>query len=216
MMQFAHGPLQKTKGLLLYKLMGSGKQLGFNPLPDWSTYAMLKIWRNKEDAESFWTNSKLASQYKKRSSAQWSIRMQVIKSHGEWGGSNIFEPYLIADISPARIAVLTRATIKRSKLRVFWKSVPNAQKGIFTSQKLQYTKGIGEIPFINMATFSIWDSLEALNDFAYRSKGHKQAIKLTKELSWYSEELFARFAILEEKGDSSVFVADFKEHLAIE
>ncbi|MGB6151422.1 MAG: DUF3291 domain-containing protein, partial [Pricia sp.] len=39
MMQFAHAPLRRVQGQEVYKLLGSGKS-GFNPLPDWSTYAI--------------------------------------------------------------------------------------------------------------------------------------------------------------------------------
>ncbi|MEL7222238.1 MAG: DUF3291 domain-containing protein, partial [Bacteroidota bacterium] len=42
MMQFAHQHLAKTQGLSFYKLMGSGKGLGFSPWPDWSIYSLLQ------------------------------------------------------------------------------------------------------------------------------------------------------------------------------
>jgi heme-degrading monooxygenase HmoA len=61
-----------------------------------------------------------------------------------------------------------------------------------------YSKGVGEVPFLNMATFSVWKSAEAMKNFAYQSKEHLKAIKMTRELGWYSEELFARFVLLEQ------------------
>lgn len=56
-----------------------------------------------------------------------------------------------------------------------------------------YTKGIGEVPIIQMATFSIWKSKESVSNFAYGSSEHRIAIQKTRELNWYKEELFARF-----------------------
>ena len=53
MMQFAHAHLTKAKGLQFYKLMGSGKQDGFNPFPDWSTYSLLMTWENEDHADDF-------------------------------------------------------------------------------------------------------------------------------------------------------------------
>ena len=50
-------------------------------------------------------------------------------------------------------------------------------------------------------TFSRWESATALRDFAYAGSEHKKAIELTKSLGWYSEELFARFAIIDEQGE---------------
>ena len=46
---------------------------------------------------------------------------------------------------------------------------------------------------IQMATFSIWKNMEALKKFAYQSEAHKVAIQKTRELDWYSEEMFCRF-----------------------
>ena len=43
MMLLAHKDLYKVKGLSFYRLMGSGKDKGFNPLPDWSVYSLSLI-----------------------------------------------------------------------------------------------------------------------------------------------------------------------------
>ena len=56
-----------------------------------------------------------------------------------------------------------------------------------------YTKGIGEAPLIQMATFSIWENKEALHNYAYNSPEHQEAIRKTRKLDWYQEELFVRF-----------------------
>jgi len=52
-MQFAHNALAKVQGLQFYKLMGSGRDLGFSPLPDWGVYALLCVWENEEAANTF-------------------------------------------------------------------------------------------------------------------------------------------------------------------
>ena len=51
-----------------------------------------------------------------------------------------------------------------------------------------------------LGTFSVWDSADALEDFAYRSTEHVRAIRRTRELGWYAEQLFARFEVLEAEG----------------
>ena len=68
--------------------------------------------------------------------------------------------------------------------------------GLTNNPDLIYTKGVGEVPFVQMATFSIWKNLEAVKQFAYKSKEHATAVKMTRELKWYKEELFARFVLL--------------------
>jgi hypothetical protein len=43
------------------------------------------------------------------------------------------------------------------------------------------------------ATFSVWSSADAMFDYAYSNPKHAEMVKKTRELNWYSEELFARF-----------------------
>ena len=60
--------------------------------------------------------------------------------------------------------------------------------------------GIGEAPIGLQGTFSLWSSADALRDFAHRDPAHTDVIRRTAEEGWYSEELFARFAVLGSAG----------------
>lgn len=193
MMQFAHRHFSNVEGLEFYKLMGSGKGDGFNPWPDWSTYAILTVWKNQSTAEKFIQKSKLIYKYKSKASEVCTIYMYNIKAHGLWSGTNPFRKNLTASTSSDYVCVITRATIKVSKLRIFWKYVPTSSNPLKGNTDLIYTKGIGEVPIIQMATFSLWKNEEAVKAFAYQSREHAKAVKMTKELKWYSEELFSRF-----------------------
>jgi hypothetical protein len=62
--------------------------------------------------------------------------------------------------------------------------------------------GIGELPLVEQATFSVWSNAEALEGFAYRSPGHAKRIRETHKYGWYSEEQFTRFAVLSDGLDS--------------
>ena len=78
----------------------------------------------------------------------------------------------------------------------FWKSVPKASLAIKNAEGVEWFKGIGEWPFIQQATFSVWDNLESVKNFAYNKGAHSEIVKKTKKRNWYSEDLFARFEIL--------------------
>lgn len=192
MMQFAHGPLSKVNGLLEYKLMGSGKD-GFNPFADWSVYVLLQIWENEKAADCFFEGSVLMEKYRKKTVERCTLFLKNTKAKGAWSGKNPFEKSTDIDVENPYIAVITRATIKFSLLYKFWKYVPTSQNPLHENKGLIYTKGIGEVPFLQMATFSIWKDKESLMQFAYGSKEHTAAIEKTKRLDWYHEELFSRF-----------------------
>jgi hypothetical protein len=193
MMQLAHGELSKVDGLSFYKLMGSGKGLGFNPLPDWSVYSLLQIWESEAQAETFFNTAPLASNYQSHTAEMWTLFMKNISAAGEWSGGNPFQSSATLDADNSSIAVITRATIKLGKLFQFWKYVPTSQKPLSDNDGLIYTKGIGEVPIIQMATFSLWKDFESVKKFAYNSPEHQEAIKKTRKLDWYKEELFSRF-----------------------
>ncbi len=193
MMQFAHKYLQNVSGLTFYKLMGSGKGLGFNPFPDWSVYCLLQVWDEEQFARQFFDQSPLMKKYNKRSEESVTLFMKNITAHGKWSGDNPFSPNSLLDSENPHLAVITRATIRFSKLFKFWSYVPTSQKPIEQAKGLLYTKGIGEVPVKQMATFSLWENEVAMKNFAYHSKEHQKAIQMTRDLNWYKEELFSRF-----------------------
>ena len=192
MMQFAHKGLVNTEGLSFYRLLGSGKGKGFNPFPDWSVYCLLQVWESEEAAHTFFNSSDLIEQYSERTDELFTLYMKNISAGGTWVGKNPFEKGADLD-STLPIAVITRATIKWNWLIRFWKYVPTSQEPLDGNEGLIYTKGIGEIPIVQMATFSLWKNFEAVKQFAYNSKQHQEAVRRTRKNEWYREELFARF-----------------------
>lgn len=193
-MQFAHFSIVGSPGLIFYKLMGSGRDSGFSIFPDWGVYAFLGVWKNEQAANDFFNHSAIYKRYQEMSSEQWTIFMRPIKTSGLWSGGNPFTPSIELDESNALIAVITRATIKTNKLLKFWRFVPISQRPIQRGcEGLIYTKGVGEVPIVQMATFSVWENADSLKKFAYNSKEHREAIKKTHQIDWYKEEMFTRF-----------------------
>jgi heme-degrading monooxygenase HmoA len=191
-MQLAHKNLADIDGLTFYRLMGSGKGIGFNPLPDWSVYCLLQVWESEEAAHSFFSSSDLIKEYSERTVEVFTLYMKSISAGGTWVGKNPFEKGADLD-SKLPIAIITRATIKWNWLFRFWKYVPTSQEALDGNEGLIYTKGVGEVPIVQMATFSLWKDFESVKQFAYKSKQHQEAIKRTRKNEWYKEEMFARF-----------------------
>jgi heme-degrading monooxygenase HmoA len=134
----------------------------------------------------------LIQQYSERTDELFTLYMKNISAGGTWVGKNPFEKAADLD-STLPIAVITRATIKWNWLFRFWKYVPTSQEPLDGNKGLIYTKGIGEIPIVQMATFSLWKNFESVKQFAYNSKQHQEAVRRTRKNNWYREELFARF-----------------------
>ena len=101
--------------------------------------------------------------------------------------------------------VLTRATVRWSKLKSFWREAPSISNRIGTDKNVMFKIGLGEVPIRQQLTFSIWKNLTHMQKFAHQSGSHKDAILKVRDGDWFSEELYARFNVIEVKGDFSEF-----------
>ncbi len=172
--------------------MGSGHNGTFDLHPDWQQWALLATWDKRESFDSFYQHSFISSWWRLFKVEKWTLLCDPIHSHGKWDGIDPFMAVPIADYT-GPVAVLTRATIRLTKLKGFWSNVDSVAK-MMTSAKGYITSfGVGEAPFYRQATFSIWKSVDDVKAFAYRSREHAEVIKKTRDENWYSEELFARF-----------------------
>ena len=183
--------LNKVEGLTFFKPLGTGSGNGFSIKPDFSTFGFVTVFETEEYAKKF-AASDVLEQYKATASKYSIVFMKTIKSHGKWSNQNPFISTTELD-KKKPIAVITRATIKPKLAYKFWKNVPAVSKSMDTYKELLFSKGIGEFPLLMQATFSIWSSADAMMDYAYSNPKHAEMVKKTRELNWYSEELFARF-----------------------
>ncbi|RZS93208.1 DUF3291 domain-containing protein [Aquimarina brevivitae] len=194
--------LKSIAGQSFYRLMGSG-QNKFKPWPNWSVYALLQVWDNEASADLFFAESNVIDKFKSKSEHHYTLFLKNISAKGSWIGKNPFQRSTSLDPNQNKIAVITRATIKWNKLFRFWNYVPISRKDLVHNKGLLYTQGIGTIPFLQMATFSLWKDKEALLEFAYKQPHHAKAITKTKKLNWYREELFSRFQPFKSLGNWS-------------
>ncbi|MFW5699586.1 MAG: DUF3291 domain-containing protein [Bacteroidota bacterium] len=191
MMRLAHKHMKNIKGLKFYRLMGTGRGLGFDWKADFSSYAFLAAWENENQAHKFIADSAFFQKYQSRAKELFTVFMQPMRAHGQWDGETPFHP--VGDAAGKMIGVITRATIKNRHLVRFWRNVPHASHSLKNSKGLLFAKGIGEWPFKYMATFSLWEDEASMQSYAYQSEGHRKVINKTRKLNWFKEDLFARF-----------------------
>lgn len=194
-MQRALPEVEKHSGLTFVRTLGTGAGLGFSLWPDFSTYALLTIWESKAHATAFMEDSTVMKNFISRSSSQKHFALDPLQSHGLWGKSNPFEPIQRPLENNEQIGIITRATLRPSRLLEFWRAVPAASKAIQQAKGVLWYKGIGEWPVVQQATFSIWESIDDVKAFAYKSSDHAAIVKKTRKRNWYKQDLFARFAV---------------------
>lgn len=190
---------EKIEGLSFFKPLGTGSGNGFSIKPDFSTFGFVAVFDSEDLAKNFLHTNTL-KEYSDTSISFSHILMRTIKSHGEWSKQNPFISSVEFDKTKP-LAVITRATIKPRLAHKFWRNVPSVSKSMNNYKELVFSKGIGEFPLLMQATYSLWSNAEAMMNYAYKNPKHAEMVKKTRELGWYSEELFARFEPFYQEGD---------------
>ena len=193
--------LKRVPGLRFFKLLGSGASNGFGLRPNLDRYGFMAVWDEAAHAEAFFAQHSLWAEYQRRSTEQWSLALAPLKSHGVWDGKPAFdyapEP---APSAAGPVAVLTRASIRWRKAVRFWQFVEPTSAALAQAVGVRAALGLGELPVVRQATFSVWESAQAMQEYAYRDVRHREVIKLTRSEQWYGEEMFARFQVLSSTG----------------
>ncbi|MFN0083551.1 MAG: spheroidene monooxygenase [Ferruginibacter sp.] len=193
-------PLWRNKNISFFKLMGTGKNGTFDKTPDlhqWAIMAAHKEYLNAITIENIYGKF-IAEWLNSFKCASTIYLLQPIEGHGTWDGEKPFGDLPAKSEYEGKIAVITRATIKLNKLKYFWQNVAQVAKKMVTAEGFLTSYGVGEIPWIKQATFSIWESKAAMKNFAYGMKEHAEVIQKTRRQKWYSEDMFTRFKVVGE------------------
>ncbi len=193
--------LNRVPGLLFFKLLGSGARNGFGLWPNLNRYGLLAVWADADAAEAFFSRHPLWATYQERSAETWAVALAPLKSQGLWDRKTPFN-YVSEPLPAAEgpVAVLTRASIRWRKTPRFWQFVEPTSAALARAVGVRAAIGLGELPVVRQATFSVWESAQAMQEYAYRDARHREVIQLTRRENWYAEELFARFRVLGSRG----------------
>jgi len=183
--------MRNIPGLRFFKILGSGDQGGFGLKPSATHQGLFCLFDHRDQAQIFLGESSVVSQLRSRSREFFSAILTPYSSRGSWSG---IELPVATDTPPdGPIAALTRASIKLSKASAFWKNSPPAELALANAKGCLLAAGLGEAPLLRQATFTIWETTEAMDHYA-RSGAHLDAIRASYAGEHFSESMFVRFA----------------------
>jgi hypothetical protein len=187
--------LRRTPGVRFAKLLGVTRGRTFTVRDfDATRWGLLAAWATRSAATAF-EGSGIASRWRHIATEHWRADLVPLSATGRWSRR---EPFGRPDKTgwDGPIAALTRARIAPRRVLRFWRAVPPVAADLRDRPGLRLAIGVGEAPLGVQGTFSVWDSSDALSDFAYGRTPHQTAIRRTNQERWYAEQLFARFAVL--------------------
>lgn len=197
--------LRRTPGLRFAKLLGTGRGRTFDVRDaDPRTWGLLCAWEDV-DASIAFEGHRTPRGWRRIAEQEWRGDLACLRTTGRWSGQTPFE---VDEVLLARgpapeqmIASLTRARLRPRRMLRFWRAVPSVVADLDAVAAGPVLRvGIGEAPIGLQGTFTLWPDEQALIQFAYRRPAHRRAIRDTERLNWYAEELFARFAVVAQRG----------------
>lgn len=195
--------LKRNSKVHFYKLIGCGRGENFLPQDADPLRWGLIVCLDEDGLESL-DNSPTILRWRKRSQSEFRGILNPLSSHGEWSGMRPFDfrnPNSANYSTELGVAAITRAKIAWRQYPRFLRSIPPVNLEVQAAPGRIASFGIGEAPIGLQGTFSLWKSAQDLRNFAYKGPAHSEAIAATERFKWYSEELFARFEVLEIRGE---------------
>jgi hypothetical protein len=187
--------LARAPGLTFAKLLGTGDGRTFTVRDaDPLHWGLLAVWEDAGSADRF-AAGRTHQAWEALARERLHVRLRPIASRGLWSGRQPF-----GDPRPHRVrgpvAALTRARIRLARARTFWRAVPPVSADLHAVPGLRLAVGVGEAPIGLQGTFSIWESSQAMVEFAHKRATHSDVVRRTTQEQWYAEELFARFDVV--------------------
>lgn len=182
--------LRSVPGLRFAKLLGSGHEGRFGLKPSASIQGVFCIFDDDASADAFTQDGGLLQTWRSRAREHFCLRLRACSSRGSWSGIPL--PVTAALPAQGPIASLTRASIRPGRAAAFWRMEPAAERSLTEASGCLLAVGVGEAPLLRQATFTLWESVAAMDAYARRG-AHLAAIRAAAERGFFSESMFVRF-----------------------
>ncbi|GMQ31406.1 spheroidene monooxygenase [Algoriphagus confluentis] len=177
-------------GLQFIKPLGIGSGHGYRAWPKWEASGFFMVFENAKAAMDFRSREEFG-EFLEKSEENYCIFMTPTSSRGSWSS---FDSWQISEEkgTSGLICSLTRASLKPEFLYRFWKMVSPISLEQKDYKGLVFSQGIGELPLVEQATFTVWESVEEMEAFA-RKSFHGEAVREVYRLNGFKEQMFTRF-----------------------
>ena len=198
-MGLARPTIAAMPGLDFYKMVGTGAGTGFSTKPNFARYGLVGVWQNLQSAQRSLSETPVIQRLASRACETVTLYLEPTRSRGQWAGC---EPFQVSEQTEPSgpIVALTRATLKAGHIVRFWSLVPAISSAVEDEETQHFMLGLGEIPYRNQITFSIWSDEADMLRFSRVSPTHGEAVRRAYDEGWFAESLFARFNLVHIEG----------------
>jgi len=152
--------------------------------------ALIAFWDDDEALDRFRAESAFAARF----AGGWQVRLQPLRAFGAWPGLPADTPRARRVDHEGPAVVLTLARTRMPKVVRFLRTSFPAEARVVDAPGLLWATAMARPPFF--ATCSLWESGEALSEYAYGSTeptAHPDAIAVDRATPFHHESAFIRF-----------------------
>lgn len=166
------------------------------PSPQFGRVGLIAFWDAEEALDRFEDSHPLAQ----RLAGGWHARLEPLRMFGSWPGVPDDIARSRADSDDGEKVVLTLGRLRLPQAPRFLRTSAKAEGALASASGLTWATGIAKPPFV--ATCSLWQSTEALSDYAFGDgdPAHADAIKEQARKQFHHESAFIRFHPLSTRG----------------
>lgn len=197
-------------GLRYWKPLSIGPD--FKTLPaDFSRWALAKpnfrrwgffcVWENESALEAFVSESAITRRWRENSLEVWHAQLTPRRSSGTWHSSNPLDNHEQVQLPKGPVAMLTRGELYIRKVPTFWLETTRvAVTDVLTRPGFLAGVALVEMPLVEVMTFTLWDSVESVMDFARKRPAHSSLIERDKHEKIFRAFFYAQFYPYESNG----------------
>jgi hypothetical protein len=181
--------LAAVDGLVVAKVLGTGRGEDTAPSADLLRQAYVLVWRDAAAAQRFLVDHPIARRWESLT-VEHQLGLRLVSGHGTWSGRAILDG-MQPSAAEGEVIALTRARIRVRSWRSFRRASRRTAVTLRRAPGLRWTLGVGELPVGLLGTLSCWRSVADLDAFLAADGAHTDAAVRAPE--WFAESLFARF-----------------------
>jgi hypothetical protein len=150
------------------------------------------VWEDEAALDRFRERSPIARAWREQTDQYCEVRMTPFRSHGTYRGREPLAGLHAEAPGDGPVAQWTFANIPLRSLYYFWSNIRHATRELLSSPGLIAGTAGPEHLYTGAMTFTIWESFEGAQGFAYRRRPHKRIVKDARDRALLTDSMFLR------------------------
>jgi hypothetical protein len=181
-------------GLRRWVPVSTGQRFLPPPKPEFRRWGYLGIWEDDAALQRFLDGSAMAERWGREAVECWHVALSPTFTRGELSWGNPFVDGVRDDLPGSSAVVITWSRLRVLRIPAWLGSLkPAAMDLEETPGLLAALPGFPGVPFVDLMTFSVWESIEHALHYAYRRGNHRAAVKRARSEDFFAQDLIARF-----------------------